>query len=46
MSDFIVINKKIKPFKKKILVSGDKSISIDGYYFLHYQVGFLLQKTY
>ena len=28
MSDFIVINKKIKPFKKKILVSGDKSISI------------------
>ena len=28
MSDFIVINKKINPFKKKILVSGDKSISI------------------
>ena len=28
MSNFIVINKKIKNFNKKITVSGDKSISI------------------
>ncbi len=28
MSNFIIINKKIKSFKKKILVPGDKSLSI------------------
>ena len=28
MSNFIVVNKKLSPFKKKISVSGDKSLSI------------------